>query len=121
MRCQVVATWSLPGVSFRHTTSQFVENRRGCCWSVPACSSASGQNAAGLDLGFRTDELLLVSVDPLAQGYAPEQALGFYEDVANEVAALPEVRSVSWARVAPQAPGPSRSMVTLDGPATDRS
>ena len=57
----------------------------------------SGQNAANLDVGFRTDHLLVVSVDPLAQGYAPEQALGFYRDVADEVAVLPGVRSVSWA------------------------
>ena len=58
----------------------------------------SGQNAAALDVGFRTEELLLVSVDPLAQGYALEQASGFYRDVADEVTALPGVRSASWAR-----------------------
>ena len=75
----------------------------------------SGQNAATLDLGFRTDHLLLVSVDPLAQGYAPAQALGFYRDVADEVAALPGVRSASWARQAPQAIGSGFRVVTLDG------
>ncbi|MEE8131216.1 MAG: ABC transporter permease [Vicinamibacterales bacterium] len=79
----------------------------------------SGQHATDLDFGFRTDELLLLSVDPLPQGYAQEQARGFYRDVANEVAALPGVRSVSWARVAPQAIGPTLTVVTPDGPATD--
>ena len=83
----------------------------------------SGQNAATLDVGFRTDHLLLVSVDPLAQGYAPEQARGFFRDVAAEVEALPGVRSASWARMAPQTTfiGGGR-VVTLDGgaiPETD--
>ena len=77
----------------------------------------SGQQAATLDVGFRTDHLLLVSVDPLAQGYAPEQALRFYRDVADEVDALPGVRSASWAWKAPQSPTAFSSMrvVTLDG------
>ncbi len=83
----------------------------------------SGQQAATLDVGFRTDQLLLVSVDPLAQGYAPEQALGFYREVADEVAALPGVRSTSWARRAPQAAdgGGRISVVTLDGGAISES
>ena len=37
-----------------------------------------------------------VSVDPIAQGYAPEHARGFFRDVADEVAALPGVRSASF-------------------------
>ena len=78
----------------------------------------SEQNAVAIDLGFRTDHLLLASVDPLAQGYAPDQARGFFRDVADEVEALPGVRSVSWAnRLAPP-----MKVVTLDGgaiPETD--
>ena len=83
----------------------------------------SGRNIAALDFGFRTDHLLLVSVDPLALGYPPEQALGWYGDIADEVEALPGVRSVSWARRAPlSAGGSAGSVVTLDGgtaPETD--
>ena len=83
----------------------------------------NAQNAATLDVGFRTDHLLLVSVDPLAQGYAPEQARAFYRDVPDEVEALPGVRSASWARMAPQTTGfDGVGVVTLDGgaiPATD--
>ena len=83
----------------------------------------NARNAATLDLGFRTDELLLVSVDPLAQGYALDQARGFYRDVAAAVTALPGVRSASWARVAPQdfLEG-EMTVATLDGgtiPETD--
>ena len=84
----------------------------------------SGQRAATVDVGFRTDEMLLVSVDPIAQGYALERARGFFRDVANEVAALPGVRAVSWARTAPQSvwAGDAMTVVTLDGgaiPETD--
>ncbi len=76
----------------------------------------SGQHAAALDFGFRTDHLLLVSVDPLALGYPPAQARAWYRDIADEVDALPGVRSVSWARRAPlSAGGSAGSVVTLDG------
>ena len=82
----------------------------------------SGQNAEALDLGFRTDELLLVSVDPGAQGYAPDEAHALYRDLVDQVAALPGVRSASWARWAPRAVGGTRRFATLDGgaiPETD--
>ena len=76
----------------------------------------SGRNAAAIDFGFRTDNLLVLSVDPLAQGYDPEQARAFYREVVDDVAALPGVRSASWARRAPLAPGGSSgSVFTLDG------
>jgi putative ABC transport system permease protein len=74
----------------------------------------SGQNAAAIDLGFRTDELLTVWVDPLAQGYDTEQALRFFRDVRTEVVALPGVRSASWARF-PSGFAGSRNVATLDG------
>ncbi len=76
----------------------------------------SGRNAGAIDFGFRTENLLVLSVDPLAQGYDPEQALAFYRDVDDDVAALPGVRSASWARRAPLVPGGSSgSVFTLDG------
>ena len=75
----------------------------------------SGQNAATLDVGFRTDHLLLVSMDPVSQGYAPERVGGLYRDLADEVATLPGVRSVSWAREAPQLRPNAIQIVTLDG------
>ncbi len=76
----------------------------------------SGRNAAAIDFGFRTDNLLVLSVDPLAQGYDPEQARAFYREIVDDVAALPGVRSASWARRAPLAPGGSSgSVFTLDG------
>ena len=76
----------------------------------------SGRNAGAIDFGFRTDGLLVLSVDPLAQGYEPEQARALYRDIVDDVVALPGVRSASWARRAPLAPGGSSgSVFTLDG------
>ena len=76
----------------------------------------SGRNADAIDVGFRTDDLLVLSVDPLAQGYDPEQARGLYRDVVDDVGALPGVRSASWARRAPVSQGGSSgSVFTLDG------
>ena len=81
------------------------------------------QNMVNLDLGFRTDELLLVSADPLAQGYEPDRADAFYRDVATEVAALPGVRSASWASAALRATAGQRIIraATLDGGAIEET
>ena len=65
----------------------------------------SSRNADATDFGFRTDDLLVLSVDPLAQGYDRDQARALYREIAAEVGALPGVRSASWARRAPVRPG----------------
>ena len=76
----------------------------------------SGRNAGSIDFGFRTDDLLVLSVDPLAQGYDREQARALYREIVDGVVALPGVRSASWARRAPLLPGGSSgSVFTLDG------
>ncbi len=76
----------------------------------------SGRKAGAIDFGFRTDDLLLLSVDPLGQGYDREQARAFYRDILEDVVALPGVESASWARRAPLSPGPNWGNVfTLDG------
>ena len=76
----------------------------------------SGRKAGAIDFGFRTDGLLVLSVDPLGQGYDREQAQAFYRDILEDVVALPGVESASWARRAPLSPGPNRGNVfTLDG------
>ena len=65
----------------------------------------SSRNADATDFGFRTDDLLVLSVDPLAQGYERDQARALYREIAAKVGALPGVRSASWARRAPVRPG----------------
>ena len=76
----------------------------------------SGRRAGAIDFGFRTNDLLVLSVDPLGQGYDREQARALYRDILEDVVALPGVESASWARRAPLSPGPNRGNVfTLDG------
>ena len=76
----------------------------------------SGRNAGAIDVGFRTEGLLVLSVDPLAQGYDRQQARALYREIVDEVAALPGVKSASWARRAPVSRGGSSgSVATLDG------
>ena len=76
-----------------------------------------GRKAGAIDFGFRTDDLLVLSVDPLGQGYDREQARALYRDILEDVVPLPGVESASWARrAAPLSPGPNRGNVfTLDG------
>ena len=76
----------------------------------------SSRHAGAIDFGFRTDDLLVLSVNPFAQGYDLEQARALYREIIDDVAALPGVRSASWARRAPLSPGGSSgSVFTLDG------
>lgn len=73
-------------------------------------------SAETLELSDRHRDLLVLSIDPLGQGYYREQARALYRDILEDVVALPGVESASWARRAPLSPGPNRGNVfTLDG------
>jgi predicted permease len=54
----------------------------------------SMQSAASIDLGFRSQGLLLMSVDPRLNGYTPEQISRFMRELRQRVAALPGVDAV---------------------------
>jgi predicted permease len=47
------------------------------------------------DLGFRSDHVLLVNVDPSQSGYTREQLAASYQELAARMEAIPQVRSVS--------------------------
>lgn len=47
------------------------------------------------NLGFRSDHVLLVTVDSTHSGYKPEQLAALYQDLAPRLEAIPGVRSVS--------------------------
>jgi predicted permease len=51
------------------------------------------QSAATIDIGFRTNDLLLMSVDPRVHGYTPERTVSFLNQLQQRVAALPGVES----------------------------
>jgi predicted permease len=55
------------------------------------------QNLKGIDLGFRADKVLLLSLNPGLNGYNPEQVKSFYAQLLERVNTLPGVQSASFA------------------------
>jgi putative ABC transport system permease protein len=55
------------------------------------------QNLKGLDLGFRADKVLLLSMNPGLNGYKPDQARNFYAKLLERVKTLPGAQSASMA------------------------
>ncbi len=51
--------------------------------------------------GFRTDRLLMLSVDPAQLGYSEEQARRFFERLVEQARLVPGVKSASLTRVVP--------------------
>jgi predicted permease len=74
----------------------------------------SFSHAHSIDLGFNPDHLLLVTTDPLLQGYSNDQATRFHEQLLQRVADLPGVTSATVATGAPFLGGGSWDM-SIDG------
>ncbi len=53
------------------------------------------ETAAGIDLGFRPQNLLSMSVDPRLHGYTPERTVEFLKQLQERVAGLPGVVSAA--------------------------
>ena len=53
------------------------------------------ETAASIDLGFRPQDLLSMSVDPRLHGYTPERIVEFLDQLRERVAALPGVVSAA--------------------------
>jgi len=74
----------------------------------------SFSRAHNVDLGFNPDRLLLVTIDPLLQGYTPEQASRFHEQLVQRVQSLPGVASATIATSVPFIGGASWD-ISIDG------
>jgi predicted permease len=59
------------------------------------------KNAEQMDLGFRTDHLLMLSIDVGMQGYDKARGQRFYEELVERVKGQPWTRAVSVARFVP--------------------
>lgn len=53
-------------------------------------------NASSIDIGFRPENMLTLSVDPRIHNYSRERTAQFFTQLRERVAALPGVRSVSF-------------------------
>jgi predicted permease len=63
------------------------------------------EGASAIDIGFRHDNLLMMSVDPRVHGYAPERTTQFLTQLQVNVAAIPGVVSVAATDAVPLAGG----------------
>jgi len=64
-------------------------------------------NASSIDIGFKPDNLLLMSVDPKLQNYSNEKSAEFLKQIRQRTEALPGVRSVSFLTIVPLSLGTS--------------
>jgi len=58
-------------------------------------------NASSIDIGFKPDKMLLMSVDPKLHNYSNEKTAEFLKQLRENTEALPGVRSVSFMSVVP--------------------
>jgi predicted permease len=58
-------------------------------------------NASSIDIGFKPDKMLLMSVEPKLHNYSTEKTAEFLKQLREKTEALPGVRSVSYMSVVP--------------------
>jgi predicted permease len=63
------------------------------------------ERAVGIDVGFRSRDVLMLSVDPRIHGYTPERTTQFLDQLRERVAALPGVVSVAATDIVPLSGG----------------
>jgi predicted permease len=74
------------------------------------------QRMRNFDLGFRSDHVLLVVLEPDRSPYKPEQLLGPYRELLSRLERIPGVRSVSISGCSPiQGCGSGGRFVTAEG------
>jgi predicted permease len=72
-------------------------------------------NGFSIDLGFHAENLLVVKVDPTAQGYSRERSRLFFQQLEERVSRLPGVRSASVVAPLPLGIGSNGSDVSALG------
>ncbi len=58
-------------------------------------------NASSIDIGFKPDNILIMTVDPKLHNYSHDKTVQFLSQLHDRVSALPGVRSVSFVGVVP--------------------
>jgi putative ABC transport system permease protein len=73
------------------------------------------------DLGFRSDHVLLVTLDPARSGHKPEQLAGLYQELLARMEGIPQVRSASISGCTPmQGCGSGARYLVAEGRADSR-
>jgi predicted permease len=66
-------------------------------------------NASSIDIGFKTDHLLMMSMDPKLHNYSHARTVEFLSQLRERVAVLPGMRSVSFVAIVPLSLGGSNN------------
>lgn len=72
-------------------------------------------NLDQLDLGFRRDHLLLVTLDPARSGYSREQLARPYQELLGRLEAIPGVRSATLSAATPLSGAGASRFATVEG------
>jgi hypothetical protein len=72
-------------------------------------------NAWSIDLGMRTDHLLMMGFDPKLHHYTPDKTRQFLTQLRERVTALPGVKSVSYVDSVPLSMGSHTENVQAEG------
>ena len=73
--------------------------------SITGLFLRSLQSAATIDIGFRTENLLLLSIDPRTENYSTQRTISFLEGLEQSAQSLPGVASAVLTDVAPLSGG----------------
>jgi predicted permease len=73
------------------------------------------EGASGIDIGFRSRDVLMMSVDPRVHGYTPEKATQFLMQLRERVAGLPGVVSVAATDSVPLSGGHRSDALRAEG------
>ncbi len=73
------------------------------------------QNASSIDPGFRSDGVVLATLDPGLQGYSAVEAHEFYRQLMQRTATLPGVETVALAEMLPLSLGTQQWGARIDG------
>ena len=78
-------------------------------------------NASSIDLGMRTDKLLLMAFDPKLHSYSIEQSRQFIRQLRERVTAMPGIDLMSFVDLVPLSIGSRSTRFSADGPTDDRN
>jgi len=78
------------------------------------------ESATGIDIGFRSHGVLMVSVDPRVHGYTAEKTNQFLDQLRERVAAVPGVLSVAATDTVPLSEGHRSDGFAAEGSKSDR-
>jgi hypothetical protein len=88
--------------------------RRLWCGTRPTTTRCLWNTGTGRDVGFNTDNLYTVSLDPVRDGYTADQAAAFFRKLSDRIKGLPSVAAASLMETVPMAMSGNGSVTFSD-------